>query len=527
MDRRGTTARSVVAVLLSACAAQAQTVQELEGHRAAVSAVAFRPDGRRLATASYDHTVKVWDAAAGKVVHTFDGHRAHVLTLAWSPDGVRLASGGLDGLRLWDAATGKAGPVPEGREKCVQCVVFTPDGRRLVSCGDSGSVEVWDAATGALLETLNPSPDPLYAVAVSPDGKRLAAGGFDRMIHIYDLQTGKEKWALDGHGDAVYSVAFAPDGATLLSGSGDQTLRRWDLATGRQTACIDGGGGAVYQVGFSPDGRRLVSAGLDGEVVVWDAETGRPLHSRRFPSKTLCARLRPGRQARRGRRGPGRLLLDGASKAHSIGPSLPARHVEERAAVLEQAVADGAGPEDAHPEVVGWFAVGARDEDVDLVAEQPPRADEPDARRGQIPTEKSEFLAAFRADGDGLHEVHAVLAAALDRRVAARRIVAEELSDGSLNVLLLGLLPADAVADGGAVVVATAAEVQRLPGQGDDVLPQFIGRPGLRQLLAHLARDDIALALRPADDLVRDALQVGPGHVECLSGGGRMLSQEV
>ncbi len=300
MDRR-TTALLGAAVLLSAGAAWAQNVQELEGHRAAVSAVAFRPDGLRLATASYDHTVKVWDAAAGKVVQTFDGGHARVLTLAWSPDGGRLATGGLDGVRLWDAASGKPGPSvvawsPDHAttgEKCVQCVVFTPDGRRLLSCGDSGSVEVWDATTGALAETVNASPDPLYAVAVSPDGKRLAAGGFDRMIHVYDLQSGKEEWALEGHGDAVYSVAFSPDGATLLSGSGDQTLRRWDLATGRETACIDGDGGAVYQVGFSPDGRRLVSAGLDGRVVVWDAETGRPLHSRRFPSRTLCAAFAP------------------------------------------------------------------------------------------------------------------------------------------------------------------------------------------------------------------------------------------
>ncbi len=137
------------------------------------------------------------------------------------------------------------------------------------------------------------SPDPLYAAAVSPDGKRLAAAGFDHIIHVYDLQSGKEAWALDGHGDAVYSVAFAPDGATLLSGSGDGTVRLWDPATGRQTACIDGQGGAVYQVGFSADGRRLVSAGLDGEVVVWDAETCRPLHSRRFPSRTLCAAFAP------------------------------------------------------------------------------------------------------------------------------------------------------------------------------------------------------------------------------------------
>ena len=147
MDRR-TTALIAAAVLLSACAAQAQEVTELEGHRAAVSAVAFRPDGLCVATASFDHTVKVWDVAEGKVVQTFNGHQARVLTLAWSPAGARLASGGLDGVRLWDATSGKPGPALESRDKCVQCVVFTPDGRRLISCGDSGVVEVWDAATG-------------------------------------------------------------------------------------------------------------------------------------------------------------------------------------------------------------------------------------------------------------------------------------------------------------------------------------------------------------------------------------------
>src|SRR5438105_205769 len=103
MDRR-TIAWVGVAAILLAAPAQAQTIRELEGHRAPVSAVAFRPDGRRMATASFDHTIKVWDLAEAKAVQTFEGHQARVLTLAWSPDGSLLASGGLDGVRVWGAA---------------------------------------------------------------------------------------------------------------------------------------------------------------------------------------------------------------------------------------------------------------------------------------------------------------------------------------------------------------------------------------------------------------------------------------
>src|SRR2546430_1203418 len=110
--------------------AAAQSIKSLQGHQAAVSAVAFRPDGRRLASASFDHTIKVWDVATGLAVRTFNGHEDKVLTLAYSADGSRLASAGQDGtIRLWNV-DGKECVRLATPETCVQGLAFTPDGGR-------------------------------------------------------------------------------------------------------------------------------------------------------------------------------------------------------------------------------------------------------------------------------------------------------------------------------------------------------------------------------------------------------------
>lgn len=289
---------------LSVTSARGQTIQELRGHHDAVYALAFQPDGERMATASFDHTIKVWDVESGRLVRSFTGHQDKVLALTYSADGRLLASAGLDGtVRLWDAAADgrDAGPTRRplmsltSRNRCVQGIAFTPDGRLLIACGEAGLAEIWKTNNGVLERTLHIEPErmPLYAAAVSPDGQRLALAGLDGRIHLVDLTTGKPQRILEGHTDAVYSLAFSPDGSALVSGSVDQTLRCWRTATGEQNACLDGQHGAVYQVGFSADGRRLVSAGTDGEVIVWDASNGRALHRHRFPGKTLCATFTP------------------------------------------------------------------------------------------------------------------------------------------------------------------------------------------------------------------------------------------
>jgi WD40 repeat protein len=281
---------------LRAPAVRGQAIVELRGHRAPVSAVAFRPDGARMVSASFDHTLKVWDVDTGGVVQTFTGHSAKVLALQFSGDGRQLASAGLDGtVRLWDAASGRQRACLTSRNQCVQGIAFTADGQHLIACGEVGDVEVWGTSAGTLERTIHVEPAhmPLFAVAVSPDGQLLALAGLDGRIHLHDLATGQPQRILEGHADAVYSLAFSPDGGSLLSGSGDQTVRRWDLAAGRQSACLDGHQGAVYQVSYSADGRRLVSAGTDGEVIVWDAGNGVALHRHRFPGKTLCAAFTP------------------------------------------------------------------------------------------------------------------------------------------------------------------------------------------------------------------------------------------
>ncbi|HEY7328807.1 MAG TPA: WD40 repeat domain-containing protein [Gemmataceae bacterium] len=286
---------SFVLVCLSAATVQGQAIQELQGHHAAVYAVAFRPDGERMATASFDHTIKIWDVESGCVTRTFTGHQDKVLALAYSPDGRRLASAGLDStIRLWDTVSGQSIACLTSGNRCVQGIALTPDGSRLIACGEAGRAEVWKS-DGVLERTITiaPEPMPLYAAAVSPDGRTLALAGLDGRIYLHDLATGKLQRVLQGHADAVYSLVFSSDGGNLASGSVDQTVRCWQMTTGEQRACLDGHHGAVYQVGFSADGRRLVSAGTDGEVIVWDAGSGNTLHRHRFPGKTLCAAFTP------------------------------------------------------------------------------------------------------------------------------------------------------------------------------------------------------------------------------------------
>jgi WD40 repeat protein len=118
----------IVLACLSDSAAWGQPIKELRGHTAPVFAVAFRPDGERMASASSDHTIKVWDVYNGRIIQTYDGHQAKVLALAYRADGRQLASAGQDGtIRLWDVKTGRSIHCLQSGNQCVQSIAFTPD----------------------------------------------------------------------------------------------------------------------------------------------------------------------------------------------------------------------------------------------------------------------------------------------------------------------------------------------------------------------------------------------------------------
>ncbi len=247
--------------------------QTLKGDSALLG-VAFSPDGSRIASASSDFAINVWDVATGQKTLTLEGHTGTVSGVAFSPDGLRVASASSDGtVKLWDAATGQEALTLKGHTKEAYGVAFSPDGSRLASVSWDGTVRVWDAATGRETLTLKGRAFPATTVAFSPDGSQIASSSVD--VYLWDLATGRETLTLKGHTGLVSSVAFSRDGSRIASSSSDQTVKLWDMTTGHEMHTLKGHTGTVAGVAFSPDGSRVASAGWDQTVKLWDTATGR------------------------------------------------------------------------------------------------------------------------------------------------------------------------------------------------------------------------------------------------------------
>jgi WD40 repeat protein/serine/threonine protein kinase len=252
--------------------ANGRQIRILAGHDGAVMSVDFSADSKRLASAGQDRTVRIWDVEDGRELFTFRNHGELVYQAVFSPDSKRLASASGDQTaRVWDASNGQEALVLRSQD-AFYSVAFSRDGKRLATGGDSEVVRLWDAADGRLILSKAGHTGKVNRVAFSPDSKRLVLAGRDGAVKIWAVDSGQELATLRGHTSVVTSVAFSLDGKRLATAGNDMTLRVWDAVTGQQLALLKGHTGPVSGLAFSPDGKRLASASKDGTVKVWDAD---------------------------------------------------------------------------------------------------------------------------------------------------------------------------------------------------------------------------------------------------------------
>ena len=263
-----TNTQVVVALRQAVYGLRDRELKTFKSHSDLVWGVSFSPDGKTIASASADKTIKLW-SLEGKELKTFKGHRDSVYSVSFSPNGKTIASASSDKtIKLW-SLEGKELKTFKGHSYSVIGISFSPDGKTIASASVDKTIKIW-SLEGKELKTFKGHSDSVWGVSFSPDGKTIASTSRDKTIKLWSLE-GKELKTFKGHSDWVWGVSFSPDGKTIASASGDKTIKLWSL-DGKELKTFKGHGNSVYSVSFSPDGKTIASTSADNTITFWSLE---------------------------------------------------------------------------------------------------------------------------------------------------------------------------------------------------------------------------------------------------------------
>ncbi len=242
-----------------------------------VTALAFSPDGRLLASGHENGSLRIWDVQARqKLLSLADAHTS-VSALAFSADGKTLASAGEEKqIHLWDVATGEPRRTLAGHKDRIPALAFHPSQPRLFSSGWDTTVRVWDPTTGEPIILLNNHATQVHTIGLSPDGNLLASADSADSVHLWDLARHRDVKVWAGNGAEVRCLAFSPDGRRLACGGADRVILIKDVHRDESSVGPFEGMGLRAGVALSPDGARLLSLSPGCSLRVWESNSGKP-----------------------------------------------------------------------------------------------------------------------------------------------------------------------------------------------------------------------------------------------------------
>lgn len=257
------------------------------GHTNSINVIQYSPDGSIIATASSDHTIKIWEAASGKMIHSLEGHNESVSAIEFSRDGKLLVSASTDNtVRIWDVFSGSTVKVLTGTSRWIKFTGFSNDRKYLMFSSNDSIIRVYETKKWELIYEIY-AKSYIYQAGFTPDGNSILTINSDKFIQLWNVRNGKLKTANSEKISKKSSVwpesfKFSHDGKYFVTMTSLGEIRYWNLKTLKienSFSIWDQFNTSAHFFDISPDDRHVVFACNDGKVRVYDLKTAKMVSS--------------------------------------------------------------------------------------------------------------------------------------------------------------------------------------------------------------------------------------------------------